>query len=148
MKKRLGFVSNSSSSSFIVVGEDELSYKDAFNGKTLFIGVEGNLCFGWEWATYDTLMDRINFCYLQALSVDNKEWFSMLARVITDHTQCSSIDYSILKKQFKSYNAYIDHQSNASDGANTEIFANDEILRNFLFRNDSYIKGGNDNDDY
>jgi hypothetical protein len=42
--------------------------------------------------------------------------------------------------------AYIDHQSAACEGENTEIFDSAEDLERFIFCPESYIQGGNDND--
>lgn len=143
---RQGFVSNSSSTSFINIVKGTLLLKNAFTNQILEIGNEGHTEFGWETTTYDSPFDRINFAYIQAMSTNNVAWIEALYETIKEHTNCSDIvnNLSLEYKKNKIY-AYIDHQSCATEGQNTEIFDSKENLLTFLFSDQSYIESDNDN---
>lgn len=166
MKKRLGFVSNSSSSSYITIGCGklnipnhnvwELNVPEDFGGKTEFgWGPEDLIDFG----------SRLNFCYAQILSVmgreedvllqkakeavgDNKhEWLVMLEDVLKNRLKVEVINWNLgggYGDDGKVW-CYIDHQSAASEGSNTEIFESVENMERFLFCEDSSIHLDNDN---
>ena len=149
MKIRKGFVSNSSSSSFIVIGDGPL--KELKIDGTVIIGQHGETEFGWENTVYDGVWSRINFAYLQA--VDRSEWLEMLEDILKEHLGCTEIVYLINTSYDEKPDSehgpyvrgYIDHQSAACEGSNTEMFESKEKLKQFLFCADSYIQGGNDN---
>ena len=156
MKIRNGFVSNSSSSSFIVIG-DTIDPPD-LSGKSYIIGDSGDCEFGWdvrEYRGYDTL---INFAYLQILcaqlEVDHNrvalrpdEWLDMLIKSIITHTGATDVSFNLTDDSRNSFmnQGYIDHQSSVCDDRNTEMFEDDDTLARFLFSNQSFIQGGNDN---
>lgn len=148
MKVRNGFVSNSSSSSFIVIGKAEP--EKVAQSDDYVVGQFGAYEFGWEHVVYDGMDSMINFAWLQAeYSLKTQpEYMKMLVRVIKQHTgakkvtSCITMNYADKTK----VEAYIDHQSSATEGVNLEMFANDETLARFLFSPDSYIQGGNDNE--
>lgn len=76
MKYRVGFVSNSSSSSFVVIGEkliDKEHMKNYYTDGIWNSYSGGETKFGWGPEDYGYVHDRVNFAFLQALSVDNKE---------------------------------------------------------------------------
>jgi hypothetical protein len=143
MKYRDGFVSNSSSSSFLVIkgnADPNISLE-----KDFIIGKLGKCKFGWEPRRYSDINDKINFAYLQALY--NETWMDMLYDVLkkrgAKNISCAlSSDYNAKKHERW---AYIDHQSSAGEGQNTEIFDNVDILEQFIFSYDSFIMGDNDN---
>lgn len=148
MKCRQGFVSNSSSSSFIVINSGaRSSMKDAFtdNEELVADGDLGETEFGWGPGVLRGAGSKINFSFLQ--SERNTEWRNMLEKVVKEHTGASSIVWNI-SEEYDSKDktwGYIDHQSAASEGMNTEMFENEERLKDFLFNDASYIQLDNDN---
>lgn len=164
MKIRSGFVSNSSSSSFIVIsqaGEDvsyELSRKKHEGGITTLV-VDGNLGhteFGWERNEYNDFGSKLIFAYLQAHYLikykDERgaDWLAMLEEVVKENLGVNEIEWN-LSTEFNNNGktwAFIDHQSASIEGANTEMFVDKKSLKLFLFNTYSYIETGNDNDDY
>ena len=72
MKIRNGFVSNSSSSSFVVIGSGNIRIPK-FNKKVLMVPEDfgGNTEFGWEETRYSDLGSKINFAYLQTQYIDD-----------------------------------------------------------------------------
>ena len=145
MKIRNGFVSNSSSSSFIVIGSGTKIIPHCLG--ELFVPGDfgGNTEFGWEVEMYDSFGDRLNFAYIQATY--NSEWLEMLEEVIKENMNVTSINWNITTKwdDKEKVHGYIDHQSSACDNRNVEMFDSKEDLCDFLFCTDSYIQGDNDN---
>lgn len=140
MKIRKGFVSNSSSSSFVIIGkegDDAYEVINIMEDGTLTLGELGCDEFGWGPETIKDVFSRINFAKIQ--SDYKKSWFEMLEEVIKEKTGCKTIVW-----QMNNF-AYIDHQSHASEGENIEIFDNKKALEQFLFCSDSLIKLDNDN---
>ena len=136
MKTRHGFVSNSSSSSFIVIGTRDFEHPTNYIDSTYTVFENGTTDFGWDVTTYRGMDTRINFAWLQAKY--NPSWMEMLEEVMKEHLGCSEIVEI-------DADGYIDHQSAACEGENTEMFETRETLARFLFSPDSCIEGGNDN---
>jgi hypothetical protein len=138
MKIRNGFISNSSSTSFVIInaktGYEELNptYDDIY-----IVGASGESEFGWGPDTIYDIHSRINFAYLQAIVLKKEE---MLEEIILKNSNIKKIEYS---KNIKE--GYIDHQSSASEEKNIEIFENKKNLKNFIFGKDSFIELDNDN---
>ncbi len=174
MIERIGFVSNSSSSSFIVIGSGEhIRSKDyiSHNQPYFVMGVRGKREFGWEVEVSSDFDSRVNFCLIQAIESKNPENYHMLDQVLYDFFDVPiyvalTIRYGNLREEFwpdeykKDFEqtvqefgesiityGYIDHQSAVCDGKNMGMFESEDKLRNFLFCEDSYIETGNDNDD-
>lgn len=147
MKSRKCFVSNSSSSSFIVIQESKTTnLKGAYRGKRIEIGDLGKRCFGWENELSCDVWSKINFCLIQAKdSALPDKYFRMIFSVIADHTSASAVT---LKSGFfdNYFDAYIDHQSSSSEGQNMKMFDSEDTLTRFIFGEGSYIQTGNDNE--
>lgn len=176
MKTRTGFVSNSSSSSFIVINKKSKYVNDLDKLRNLYGGrplvVDNNFGmaqFGWEMEEYYSFESKVIFSYLQAsymlnndisfkndtaetISARNafgKKWLEMLEKVLIGDLYVSNIEWNLNLKwsvDDERKVAYIDHQSASYEGRNTEMFDNEESLKAFLFNNNSYIVTGNDNE--
>ena len=160
MKIRSGFVSNSSSSSFIVIGTitNGLAVnsirKGYGNKETLAITADlGHHEFGWENEEYSHFWDRVMFSFIQAeyRQKEHPEWMKMLNRVLKDKLKVKRIIWGITtkwgsEKPKETEDAYIDHQSSSEEGQNIEMFESEENLVAFLFAPGSSITTGNDNE--
>lgn len=162
MKIRKGFVSNSSSSSYIVIGNsskiehipDEAYEKEYDRTYTLKLPHENYTCeFGWEIYTYSDVMERLNFAAIQTRYVmeNHLKYEDWIDKIITavkkdfkeTHPGCElnvEFDYGE-----NSYDCYIDHQSSAIEGENIEMFDSERNMYDFIFDAESYIQGDNDN---
>ena len=144
MKIREGFVSNSSSSSFIVISHD---YNELLPSIPEVLTFSHSLrCgtseFGWEEYAHNDFYSKFNFCVIQASYIPEKflEYWFMLENVM--NSIGVTIEYDV---EVENTYAYIDHQSASYEGENMEMFESEENLKNFLFNKNSYIQTGNDN---
>lgn len=151
MKIRSGFVSNSSSSSFILIASGKVTPPALPANFT--IGEAGCHEFGWQQAVYMDFESKVNFAYLQAQYAQkdaNDQWMIMLQDILR---KCGveAIAVSVISGDYDDENyedckwAYIDHQSAYCDGQNCEMFDSSDSLRSFLFHPRSYIQCDNDN---
>jgi hypothetical protein len=145
MIRRLGFVSNSSSSSFLVTNAKDGYVTPDWEG-VLNAGYElGETCFGWGPERIDDIGSRVNFAFLQYIYSDDASWYDMLNEVIRENTKVEYVNWFPLMESHTHWNSYIDHQSNAGDGMNTEIFESKQTLKDFIFGKGSMICLDNDN---
>ena len=149
MKIRNGFVSNSSSSSFVVTKSKGCFEKKRELNKYI-IGKNGETEFGWNRSPYYDSDSKINFSWLQANYIKDNcpEHMEMLMSVLEEWFNCKEIE-SIIENNWKTEEGkvygYIDHQSASYEGENLEIFDSRKNLINFLFNNESFLVTDNDN---
>jgi len=146
MKTRNGFVSNSSSSSFILIKPSEHKSKYEFNKeKFVFPMEDGMKEFGWGSEVIHDFPSKLNWCYAQMVSMygfDFSEYieeYVLLKKVLKDHFP--SIKYFT---EGDVCNLYIDHQS-VGDRNCIAMFDNEISLRDFLFSTESILVLDNDN---
>jgi hypothetical protein len=141
------FVSNSSSSSFVVIGRKGLTKPD-FCDPLIVDKNLGETEFGWGPATILDCGSRIIFAYIQTAYGENKERLNILEKAIKEYCNISNVVWKITMEcggdDGKDW-GYIDHQSSYIEGKNLEIFESEDVLKQFLFTKDSAIILDNDN---
>ncbi len=150
MKTRNGFVSNSSSSSFICIDYSPLTDErfNVFTTDNCILVVDGSngiTEFGWGPETITDSWSRLNFCYLQALYANRQEWIIMLEKLLEKRCGISEVEWDINLEYDNTCYVYIDHQSCASEDRNTEMFDSETNLEHFIFGKGSKIVLDNDN---
>ena len=160
MKIRLGFVSNSSSSSFITIGSSDNLEMPQLHSAYSIREIRIPETFGgtteWECSAYSTFADRLNWaalmCYLKESPTGyaNTEtpWTDMLDFVLRDAFDIDNIrityydPYSSTHEAYDSPNSFdINHGCHPLNGEeSTKMFKDEQTLRLFLFAKDSKIE--------
>lgn len=96
--------------------------------------------YGWEEETYYDFYDRANYALTYAANYGTVEDIELMKKVIEEHTGATVRLHMDLDQYGSS--GYIDHQS--VDEAAT-IFASEQTIKDFLFRESSYFETDNDN---
>jgi hypothetical protein len=112
MKKRNGFVSNSSSSSFIVIGENAFNIP-ILNSEVFIIGNNGHTDYGWEDEEYHEMDSRINFALIQSYYKPELNWFSMIIECLKKYYPNSDMLLRLIPSDLYSlltYKAYEDYK--------------------------------------
>ena len=136
MKIRTGFVSNSSSASFVIIGSgDPMDIPSSWiHDSCLKCGEEGCTEFGWGPEILTHIQDRLNLAC--QLSKDHEDLREMLLQAIQEkHPEVTSLHYD---PEW----GYVDHQS---EETLLRIFNSKQELSSFIFNCDSEIKLDNDN---
>lgn len=158
MKIRTCHVSNSSSTSFVVINFDGVAagiakarniYGDRYSLE--LNKNSGTTQFGWGPATINDFLSKVIFSWLQAVYLykTKPQYLKMLAEVLKSTLNVEEL-YFNLTTEYDLANeeialAYIDHQSSSTEGKNMEIFTSEEYLKAFLFSNKSHIVLDSDN---
>jgi len=166
MKIRNGFVSNSSSSSFVIIGNKELNIPNIHNSYVNKNMLMIPQTFGGEYEfvtseeDYNKFADRLNFAALVAWmkegpqGYDNHDcmWTTMLEEIIQEDLGFEEFKinfqydddewHPVYMNPLNVYsNSFIPHDSHPSHDENTvSIYKDKETLRKFLFAEDSCIK--------
>ena len=130
----MDFVTNSSSSSFIICNKND-NYESIDHNVT--IGKLGETEFYNGAGKFNSFFDRLNFVAIQALTRQNYEknhsWIDKINRIFKKHTN-HKLNWKYIKEQYDKSDAYIDHQSCYYDeDGMREMMDDDVILEHFLF---------------
>ena len=168
MKIRTKFVSNSSSSSFIVYGESSIDESVERNLKSyIHRHIDDNdvfkynphTQFGWEFEVFNDWMSKFDWAFLQMwyLLYDHEHAYyydTMLEFLQSYYPEIKRIETKRFSEDYEDDEdymndepyGYIDHESIGFD--NAEFLEDVSSLRYFILSDKSFICNQNDNSDY
>ena len=166
MKFRTDFVSNSSSSSFIVISNSGIQQhefakqdvsipSDSFGGCTQF---------WWQFKQYHDFWSKLNWCAIcinDMKAIEKREssqekmkrtvgnpWFDSKAMTAMLKKVCKEKFGLKVKVVATDYHSSIDHSSTIRERPeNGRMFQTEQMLLDFLGNSSSYIDNGNDNEE-
>jgi hypothetical protein len=146
MKIRNGFVSNSSSSSFIVCGTsghyDDIPEHYIKDG-VLDIRNIGETEFGWGPEKYYSINNRLSLCAVALQYLGDPEYgYQMLQEVISENDDRVHTVIAENEDDHGYRSSYIDHQSVPEMIC---MYESKEELKKFIFDSSSFITVDNDN---
>lgn len=152
MKIRSDFVSNSSSSSFVVIGgSDNKTMPFEWSLIPILLpSKQGCYEFGWSVNTYNDFWSKLNWCALMISDErhNNKEHAEEMEALLKEVCAMNfNLNVAIMSdEKICELGAYIDHQSSIVEKPqNAIMFKNSSKLIRFLSSSESYIETGNDN---
>ena len=176
MKIRNDFVTNSSSSSFIIsfdentvsdklLEEDIKKLKKYIEDKNIDVieaCKQGETEFGWGWEIFTSFMDKVNYLSIQISNCigddedDAKDDYG--TEVTRDTKKVKKLLEEILMEELgvrldygflatETFNCYVDHQSSFYENGVDKCLLDKKSLKRFLFSRNMYIIQGNDNSD-
>jgi len=170
MEVRVGYVSNSSSASSVVVPKEVVEnckHKDWTKDETILsmfffdrcgatlsdedkwdgLFDEGEYQFGWQTMEYNDFASKWNWLVLQAY-YGGDEYMNKINDFLHEIDGRFEIDWNKTEKttEYQGKYAYIDHQSVDARGTFDEIAPIG--IAEFLLNSECYIDNGNDNGDY
>ncbi len=155
MKKRINFVSNSSSSSYVFIPEEinACHINNAYNkiAQCFFFCannkkwdglLDGEIKFDWQWKKYFDFESKWNWLVLQAY-YGGQAYMDKINAYLKTISPKICLNWSEIDNKVEECVAYIDHQS--VDAKST--FENVERIgvMEFLLNDRCYIQNGNDN---
>lgn len=157
MKTRKGYVSNSSSSSYIVIPDavysDISSGTADYNNMRVFLDFseandwyglfdEGEKQFGWQMENYHDTETKWNWLVLQAY-YGGDEYINAIDRFLSEIHSNLKMDWAKVDDLVEDMEAYIDHQS--VDAECTFSKLKKIGIKEFLVNEECYIHNSNDN---
>lgn len=143
MKIRNGFVSNSSSSSFIVINDSGNKVHPSFGDVLEIRMTDGEYEFGWQVEEYYDFNSKFNWCYIIASYQAEEEKERLHRMLIETIEEELGVPVEVNWNAQSEYDYYIDHGS--VEDHNMAMFDSKEDLKAFLFDPASYIHNTNDN---